>query len=256
MGVIGWHVVVNPHVINSGSILKMVVPLLSFYPINRCMKSPKGLKMYSKTDLHRLLVLLVVATITASAFVACAGDTTDGSAISEPTISEAPATNSQPYAGLQNRPIKAIDPDRVEDLLAGRGAGFALTAELNSYPGPVHVLKMAETLKLSGEQKREVQGLFDAMSIDAKVFGSDLVDFEIELDRSFSEGTIDQAKLVDLTRQISGVEGQLRALHLGTHLTMVNILSDHQIVEYDRLRGYSGASGDTMMDHSNMTGQQ
>ena len=29
----------------------------------------------------------------------------------------------QPYAGLQNRPIKALDPQRANDLLAGSGLG-------------------------------------------------------------------------------------------------------------------------------------
>lgn len=36
-----------------------------------------------------------------------------------------PASPAQPYAGLQERPIKALDPQRVDDLLAGRGLGYA-----------------------------------------------------------------------------------------------------------------------------------
>ncbi|MBN4064689.1 hypothetical protein JYU04_03025 [Dehalococcoides mccartyi] len=163
-------------------------------------------------------------------------------------------TFDQPYAGLQNRTIKAVDPQRVDDLLAGKGAGFALAAELNSYPGPTHVLKMAETLELSSDQKSEVEGLFDVMSNDAKTLGQVLVSLEADLDQSFREGTIDQSSLIDLTEKISVIEGQLRALHLGTHLTMVNILSDDQITEYDRLRGYSDAEdGSTEMDHESMS---
>jgi hypothetical protein len=66
----------------------------------------------------------------------------------------APATSdpAQPYAGLEQRPIKALAPERVADLLAGRGASYALAAELNSYPGPRHVLDLAAGLALTPEQ--------------------------------------------------------------------------------------------------------
>ena len=207
--------------------------------------------MNLKINLRKPLLPLTITAVAAFAFVACAADTDSSTAPEQPTA-EAAATDNQPYAGLQDRLIKAIDPDRVDDLLAGRGAGFALTAELNSYPGPTHVLKMAEVLELSNEQKQEVEGLFEVMSGDAKVLGENLVALEADLDQLFREGTIDRAALVDLTGQISNVEGQLRAVHLGTHLTMVNILSEKQIAEYDRLRGYSDAPADADVDHSNM----
>ena len=43
------------------------------------------------------------------------------------------------YAGQQSRAIKSLSEQDVDDLLAGRGAGFAKAAELNGYPGPAHV---------------------------------------------------------------------------------------------------------------------
>ena len=48
-----------------------------------------------------------------------------------------------PYAGYQQRPIKALSEQQIADLRAGRGMGLALAAELNGYPGPVHVLALA-----------------------------------------------------------------------------------------------------------------
>ena len=63
-----------------------------------------------------------------------------------------------PYAGMQQRAIKAMAPERVADILAGRGAGYALSAELNGYPGPRHVIDLAGELALAPEQLRRAGG--------------------------------------------------------------------------------------------------
>ena len=54
------------------------------------------------------------------------------------------AFGQPPYAGMQARPIKALSEQQVADLAAGRGMGLALAAELNGYPGPSHVLELAD----------------------------------------------------------------------------------------------------------------
>ena len=48
-----------------------------------------------------------------------------------------------PYAGMTTRQVKALSEQQVADLRAGRGMGLALAAELNGYPGPMHVLELA-----------------------------------------------------------------------------------------------------------------
>jgi hypothetical protein len=64
------------------------------------------------------------------------------------------ALAQSPYAGMQTRPIKALSKQQVVDLKAGRGMGLALAAELNGYPGPIHVL--SDKLGLTPEQKARV----------------------------------------------------------------------------------------------------
>src|SRR5256885_6759518 len=59
-----------------------------------------------------------------------------------------------PYAGLENRATKALSEQQLVDLRAGRGMGLALAAELNGYPGPLHVLELGEQLMLSAEQRQ------------------------------------------------------------------------------------------------------
>src|SRR5262245_55633096 len=102
----------------------------------------------------------------------------------------APATkdSAQPYAGLEQRPIKALAPDRVADLLAGRGASYALAAELNSYPGPRHVLDLAAELALTPMQQRAAEAAYATMEAEAKQLGQLLVDREAALDRAFAAG--------------------------------------------------------------------
>lgn len=51
--------------------------------------------------------------------------------------------DTSPYTGLQERPIKALSDQQIDDLREGRGMGLALPAELNGYPGPRHVLGLA-----------------------------------------------------------------------------------------------------------------
>ena len=68
-----------------------------------------------------------------------------------------------PYAGMQTRPIKALSEQQISDLDTGRGMGLALAAELNGYPGPSHVLELADKLELSAEQRATMRALFDSM---------------------------------------------------------------------------------------------
>jgi hypothetical protein len=44
------------------------------------------------------------------------------------------------------RSRQALSDQEVSALLDGHGAGFAKAAELNGYPGPMHVLELADRL--------------------------------------------------------------------------------------------------------------
>jgi hypothetical protein len=64
------------------------------------------------------------------------------------------------YAGQQKREIKALSEAEVSAYLDGRGMGLAKAAELNGYPGPAHVLDLAEKLQLTPQQQgTTTQGL-------------------------------------------------------------------------------------------------
>jgi hypothetical protein len=143
-----------------------------------------------------------------------------------------------PYAGLQSRHVKALSDQQIADLRAGRGMGLALAAELNGYPGPLHVLELADRLRLSGEQRRAVQKLFEAMKAEAIAVGWKLIDGETALDQAFKDRSITPERLTELSAVIGKTQGELRAVHLKYHLTTSAQLSPEQVRQYSELRGY------------------
>ena len=144
-----------------------------------------------------------------------------------------------PYAGMQTRGIKALSDKEIADLQAGRGMGLALAAELNGYPGPLHVLELADKLGLLPEQRGKIQQLFDSMKGEAVSLGMKLIEQEAELDRQFSGGTIAPESLKSMTAAIAATQGQLRETHLKYHLSTAALLSPQQIRQYAELRGYA-----------------
>ena len=144
----------------------------------------------------------------------------------------------QPYAGLQARPVKALSDQQIADLKAGRGMGLALAAELNGYPGPMHVLELAAPLGLGDEQRAKVAALFDAMKLEAVALGERLIAAETALDRQFADRTITASGLGEATRSIASLQGELRLAHLKYHLATLELLTPEQAARYSALRGY------------------
>ena len=147
------------------------------------------------------------------------------------------------YAGQETRAIKALSDRDVADLLAGRGMGMALPAELNGYPGPAHVLELRDRLGLTPEQEAAVRTAFARMEAEAKPLGAELVERERALDRAFAEGTVTPDGLRAMTAAIGGLQGRLRAVHLAPHIETRAVLTDAQVRAYDALRGYARAEG-------------
>lgn len=150
-----------------------------------------------------------------------------------------------PYAGLQEREIAALSPEQVGDLVTGEGAGFALAAELNHYPGPKHVLDLASELALDEQQLQATRGIRAAMLERATDLGVELVRLEEELDQLFGSATASSEQVAQLTREIALVEGRLRNVHLRAHIQMRQLLTPEQRMSYDRLRGYTGDGSET-----------
>lgn len=165
-------------------------------------------------------------------------------------ISTASAAPPVPYAGQQQRAIKALSAEEIESYLAGKGAGLAKAAELNHYPGPKHVLELADQLQLSDAQKSRTQTIFDAMQKEAVRHGKLLVEKEQELDRQFAAGAVTADSLRSALKQIGELQAGVRGVHLAAHLEQQALLTKTQIAAYDELRGYTSGNAAAHGDHS------
>lgn len=148
------------------------------------------------------------------------------------------AVGDAPYAGMQARSIKALSDQQLDDLRAGRGMALALPAELNGYPGPAHVLELAQPLQLSADQAARTQALFARMQEEARVLGERLIEEERALDRLFADGKAKWAQVEQATHRAAQAQGALRAAHLKFHLLMMDVLDEEQVARYGALRGY------------------
>jgi len=151
---------------------------------------------------------------------------------------------ARPYAGQQSREIKALSAEEIGQYLSGAGMGYAKPAELNGYPGPMHVLENADGLALTPEQRKQTTALMQAHKEDAKAIGAKLVAAERELDALFRSKTAERATLEKAVSAAAQMQASYRLSHLETHLRMRDLLTPEQIAKYEVLRGYAGGSSD------------
>jgi Spy/CpxP family protein refolding chaperone len=143
-----------------------------------------------------------------------------------------------PYSGFQTREIKALSEQQIADLRAGRGMSLALAAELNRFPGPMHVLEHAAALSLTPEQTATMQRLIARMRAQAVAAGEELIKAERALDRLFADARAGDVSLAAAVAEAARAQGEVRRIHLATHIATSAALTPAQIDAYDKLRGY------------------
>ncbi len=129
-----------------------------------------------------------------------------------------------------------LSPSEHDGLLMGAGLGMAASAERNGYPGPLHVIELADSLALSPRQRAEAERIRAEMLAQAVPLGEQLVVAEQRLDALFASGTVTRRWMEIQTAQIGELRARLRAVHLAAHLTMRDVLEPEQIETYTRLR--------------------
>jgi Spy/CpxP family protein refolding chaperone len=196
--------------------------------------------------------IVIFAALTLSSWAATAQQRDTPFKI-EPQIVITPSipTAPSPYVGFETREVKTLSTERQEGLKRGAGLTYALAAELNGYPGPMHVLELADQLGLDADQKTRTRVVFDKMRKDAIIAGQALIAAEANLDRLFQMKQVTYDRVEAQTAVAAGQEARLRAIHLNAHLTMRDILTPEQTESYERLRGYGKSIDGT---HDNHTG--
>lgn len=143
------------------------------------------------------------------------------------------------YVGQEHRKIRSLSPDDIDELKKGSGWGLAKAAELNGFPGPAHILEMKDEIHLTDEQEEKIQKIYHDMKVEAVDLGEQLIRLEMDLNNNFANRTINQSMLEKTVQKIEKVRANLRVVHLSTHLQTPSILTNEQILLYNKLRGYS-----------------
>lgn len=161
------------------------------------------------------------------------------------------AETTAPYAGQDARSITSLTADRVAGLKRGDGLGYALPAELNGWPGPLHVLELQDELGLSDTIAADVRAIREAMLAQAISLGEALVAAEAALDAVFRAPSPSVAAINAATAEAAALEAKLRAVHLSAHLATAPLLTRHQSMLYKRARGYAAAGAHRHVHGSN-----
>ncbi len=148
-----------------------------------------------------------------------------------------------PYAGHQQPAVAALSEQEIADLRSGAGMAMALPAEMNGYPGPRHVLDLADPLGLTPEQRLVAERLMAEMKGKAIPLGEEVIAAEAELGRLFGGGAASKETVTAATDRVGRLRGELRSVHLVAHLAMRDALTPEQRGTYDRLRGYDAGHG-------------
>jgi len=157
------------------------------------------------------------------------------------SASQAQGPAGQPYAGQQQRGIKALSEEDLQAYAQGQGYGLAKAAELNGYPGPMHVLQLSRELELSDAQRQQSEALLSRHKAEARRLGAELIEAERALDQAFAGRQIDTGTVQRLTLAAGEKQARLRAEHLRTHLAQTALLTPQQIERYNSLRGYASS---------------
>lgn len=177
-----------------------------------------------------------VAIVACTAFLLLSGCLQSG-----PAQDDASSAAS-PYVDQQHSDVRGLSASEIEELRTGAGMGMARPAELNGYPGPLHVLELADELDLDDDQRAAVQAVRSDMLAEAVPIGEDILDAYAALEEAFRNRSIDADSLRMRLERIAGLYEDLRFVHLAAHLDTAPLLTEHQTMRYIELRGYD-ASG-------------
>ena len=125
----------------------------------------------------------------------------------------------------------------------GEGFGMALAADRNGFPGPKHILELKTELGLTAEQQAGVEKLMAEMREKAVAKGREILDAEKKLEEMFAAGRAER-ELRTQTNRIAEMRGELRWVHLATHVAARKVLTAGQNAKYQELRHGAGGQSD------------
>ena len=140
-------------------------------------------------------------------------------------------------AGAQGHQVAQTCASEFEKVVGeGRGFGLAFAADQNGYPGPMHVLELKDRLKLTADQEAKGRELMHAMFTESRPKGARLLEAEAKLRRLFAERVADAAAVRAAVAEVERARTEVRLVHLLTHLTTRDLLTEDQRRIYHEAR--------------------
>jgi Spy/CpxP family protein refolding chaperone len=141
-----------------------------------------------------------------------------------------------PGANAGHQRAEACAQEFESVVREGRGFGMAFAADQNGYPGPLHVLELKDRLALTPEQQSRMQALMDGMFAQARPAGARLLEAEARLRALFAAGRADEAAVRLAVAEVEQRRGEVRLVHLLTHLRTRDLLTEPQRAAYHAAR--------------------
>jgi hypothetical protein len=149
-------------------------------------------------------------------------------------------------ATAHDRPLATgeLAPALRAALARGDGVGLAKPAEVNGFPGPRHVLDLADALELDAAQRTASAAIYQRMHERARGLGAEYIAAWDALNELWRGVRVDAAELRRRTTELGRLEGELRAVHLDAHREQAALLSTEQRRRYATLRqGHARPAG-------------
>lgn len=132
-------------------------------------------------------------------------------------------------------PAQPVPADR-ELLENGSGAGMAAYADPADFPGPRHILDLADTLALTENQIKQIEAISDDMGAQARALGIRIIEQEELLESLFRNGNAGEEETRNIATSIGTLRGRLRAVYLTAHIEARDVLTAGQRQLYTELR--------------------
>lgn len=134
----------------------------------------------------------------------------------------------------ESAPADEIEaPEWINDreqrmLLEGRGMGAGRVAMAAGYPGPMHVLRQADALELTDEQRAQTSALRQRVHERSREIGAEIIKAEQRLGEVLASDPVDREAMHTVLGKIADLHADRRAGHIEAHLDQAALLDAEQ----------------------------
>lgn len=143
-------------------------------------------------------------------------------------VAVAPAQQSEAAQAGEIETPEWINDREQRMLLEGRGMGAGRVAMAAGYPGPMHVLRQADELELTDEQRAQTSALRQRVHERSREIGAEIIAAEQRLGEVLASDPVDRDAMRRVLGEIADLHADRRAVHIEAHLDQAVLLDAEQ----------------------------